>query len=166
MENDNQQTYYNAQNPFEPQKKSRPGFLTFLCILTFIGSGFTVLGNLVYTFVAKDLTNYPSPFSNPMLEEMLQKMAEVDPWKYALLAFLSLVSIFGAVFMLYMKKQGFHIYAASQILILFLTPILMLNTFNPGVFSIIVTALFIILYGTFYKHMTWNLKDDNETESL
>lgn len=166
MENDNQETYYNAHNPFEPQKQTRPGFLTVLCVLTFIGSGFGVLGNLLYAFIAKDLTNYPSPFSNPILDEMLLKMSEVAPWKYALLAFLSVGSIIGAVFMLYMKKQGFHIYTVAQILILFLSPLLMLNTMNPGIWSILFTVLFIGLYALHYKKMTWNLKDDNETESL
>jgi len=166
MENDNQETYYNARNPFEPQKNLRPPFLTVLCVLTFIGSGLGVLSNLLYAFVAKDLPNYPTPFSSPIYEEMLLKMAEVVSWKYAILALLSVVSIIGAVFMLYMKKQGFHIYTAAQILILFLSPFLMLNTFNPGVFSIILTALFVILYGTFYNKMTWNLKDEDETQSL
>lgn len=166
MENDNQETYYNARNPFEPQKNLRPPFLTVLCVLTFIGSGFGVLGNLMYTFVAKDLASYPNPFSNPMFEEMILKMAEVDPWKYAILALLSVVSIIGAVFMLYMKKQGFHIYTAAQILILFLTPFFMQNSINPGILSIISTGIFIGLYATHYKKMTWNLKDEDETQSL
>ena len=166
MENDNQETYYNARNPFEPQKNIRPPFLTVLCVLTFIGSGFGVLGNLLYVFIAKDLANYPSPFSNPMFDEMLIKMSEVEPWKYAILALLSLSSIIGAVFMLYMKKQGFHIYTAAQILNLFLTPLLMLNIFNPGLWAIFTTLLFIGLYATHYKKMTWNLKDEDETQSL
>lgn len=166
MENDNHQNYYNAQNPFEPQRKSRPGFLTFLCILTFIGSGFGLLGNLLYVFVAKDLASYPSPFSNPMFEEMLLKMAEVEPWKYAVLALLSALSILGAVFMLYMKKHGFHMYSAAQILLLFLSPLLMLNSINPGFWSIIFTVLFIGLYALHYKKMTWNLNDEDETKSI
>lgn len=166
MENDNQETYYNARNPFEPQKQSRPSFLTVLCVLTFIGSGLGVLGNLLYAFVAKDLASYPSPFSNPMFDEMMLKMAEVASWKYAILALISIISIIGAVFMLYMKKQGFHIYTAAQILILFLSPLFLQNTINPGFLSIIITGAFIGLYALHYKLMTWNLKDEDETQSL
>lgn len=166
MENNNQETYYNARNPFEPQKNQRPPLLTVLCILTFIGSGIGVLSNLLYIFIAKDLSNYPTPFSNPIYEEMLLKMSEVASWKYAILALLSTISIIGAVFMLYMKKHGFHIYTAAQILILFLNPFFLQNTINPGIFSIIITGIFIGLYATNYKKMTWNLKDEDETQSL
>ena len=45
------------ENPFEEQQngRRRPVFLTVLCILTFIGSGWGVLSNLFSIFTADAL---------------------------------------------------------------------------------------------------------------
>ena len=41
------------ENPFEEerQQNKRPAFLTVLCILTFIGSGFAIISELIVLFL-------------------------------------------------------------------------------------------------------------------
>lgn len=163
MEN-NQHQYYDANNPFESRKK-RPGFLTFLCVLTFIGSGLSVLSYLAWAFMGNTMASMQMPFQMEEMQDLLDKMTAVSSWKYALISVLYLLSIVGAVFMIYMKKIGFHIYAGVQILILFLPTFLITNQFAPDIASLILTVLFLIGYGAFYKMMSWNLSDEPEIES-
>ena len=65
--------------------------------------------------------------------------------------------------MLYLKKLGFHLYTAAQVLLLFLPSLLIFNQFKPDIVSLLFTVLFVVLYGIHYKYMTWNLNDEQET---
>ena len=163
MEENNYQ-YYDVNNPFEPQKR-RPTFLTVLCVLTFIGSGFSLLSNAMWIFMAKYMASMqmPGPFQNEQMQEMINTMSNTASWKYGILALLYLISLLGAVFMLYLKKLGFHLSTAAQVLLLFLPSLLIFNQVKPDIVSLLFTVLFVVLYGINYKYMTWNLNDEQET---
>lgn len=161
METNNNQ-YYDVNNPFE-SKKRRPVAITVLCILTFIGSGFNLLSNAMWIFMGKYMASLQMPFQNDQMMETINIMSEAAPWKYFMIAFFYLVSIIGAVFMLYMKKLGFHIYTASQIILLVIPSLLIFNQIKPELFSVLLTAVFIVLYGVHYKDMTWELNEGNES---
>ena len=149
-----QPQYIDPQNHFEPHKPRKPGLLILLAVLTFIGSGWSFISYLILSALGPRIQEYPMPFSTPETEEVFQRMAEVAQWKYFLLALIFACSVIGAVQMLRLKKIGFHIYTIAQILALVLVPYFTLGTFYPGIWSILVTFLFIGAYGYFYKRMS------------
>jgi len=158
MENFNE-SYYN--DPFEENK--RPGFLTFLCVLTFIGSGSALLSNLVtpifLPFIVEMLRNTPSMFTNFI--EIYEQMLEIPVWQYYFLAFFCATSILGAIYMLKMKKIGFHFYVISQLAQIGIGQFLMGGPFKSNFLGLFFTALFIGLYAIYYKKFT-GLDTENE----
>ena len=59
------------ENPFEEEKQpnKRPAFLTVLCILTFIGAGFSILSELAVLFM-------PSSFMDGMSLQFAEILGE------------------------------------------------------------------------------------------
>jgi len=160
MENFNEYNPY--ENPFE--EKTRPGFLTFLCVLTFIGSGFSLLSQLLSPIMIPFVLEYfqGSAFgSTPGVLESYEQMAATPVWKFYLTALFCATSILGAIYMLKMKKIGFHIYAVSQLAILAASQFLFGGYLQPKISDLVVTLLFIGLYAIYYKKFT-----DLEVEQL
>ena len=118
--------------------KTRPGFLTVLCILTYIGSGLSLLSYLLLVIAAGTLGSIIE--SIPGWSEI----ANMGILYLVLFAVLSAASLFGAIMMWQMKKLGFYIYAAAQVIALAL---------GFTVMGLIFTALFIVLYFLNFKHM-------------
>lgn len=155
------------ENPFETEKAVRPTFLTVLCILTFIGSGWGAASNLfsliafspeaivaqiqqVTTMTATE--GAPSWIASLMGSSIavLQTTIMHGPAIYSLLTLFSLISLGGAILMFNLKKIGFFLYAFAQIAQLFVMPafsgwnsMVMISMIVSGVFALI----FIILYG-------------------
>ena len=157
MENDNE--YY--ENPFE--EKTRPGFLTFLCVLTFIGSGMSVLSNLlspVFAPIFIEALRSSPLFANGI--ELYEQMLATPIWQFYLLAFFCATSIIGAVYMLKMKRIGFHIYVVSQLAQMCIGQFVIGGLFKPNIFSVLVTVMFICLYGMYYKQFTALEEETNE----
>jgi len=153
MENINEYTPY--ENPFEENK--RPGFLTFLCILTFIGSGFSLLSNLLMPMFAPmlfELLQGSSAASMPGVLDTYEQMVATPIWKFYLTAIFCATSILGAIYMLKMKKIGFHFYAVSQLAILAISQFLFGGSLQPKISDIVITLLFIGLYAIYYKRFT------------
>jgi len=150
MENFNEYTPY--ENQFEENK--RPGFLTFLCVLTFIGSGFGVLSNLLMPIIAPISLEYlqGSSFGSASgVIEAYEQMIETPVWQFYLSALLCATSILGAIYMLKMKKIGFHIYAVAQLTQLLIAQFLYGGNLSPKITDILSTLLFIGLYAIYYK---------------
>ncbi len=166
------------ENPFNTEK-TRPTFLTVLCILTFIGSGFSLLSSLMSMLTTKvaSSSGMMSMWMNVMNQSMNQSMEEIpEPVvkmvestmdiaskavEYGVAIGLTNIilyaaSILGAVMMYNLKKQGFYLYSAAQVLLLFVTSVFL--GFNVFVllgmtFGILFTAAFIIMYGVNVKRM-------------
>ena len=148
------------ENPFETEKPVRPIFLTVLCILTFIGSGWGTVSNL-FSLVAfspeaivaqiqqittmtgtEGAPSWMSSFMGSSIE-MLQTTI-----KHAIPIY-SLLTLF-AILMFNLKRTGFYLYAFAQIAQLFVLPmysgwnmVVMASMIVSGFFAL----LFIILYG-------------------
>jgi len=122
----------------QAEAKKRPGFLTVLCILTFIGSGLSLLSYLLLVIAAGALGSVME--SIPGWSEI----ANMGILYLILFAVLSAASLFGAIMMWQMKKLGFYIYAAAQVIAMVL---------GFTVMGLIFTALFIVLYFLNFKHM-------------
>lgn len=81
------------------ESAKRPAFLTVLCILTFIGSGWGIISALA--------------FQEPL-------MKEYAGYYYWVMLLLNLGTLFGAIQMWKMKKVGLYIWTASEVISLIL----------------------------------------------
>lgn len=166
------------ENPFEEQqnKPQRPTFLLVLCILTFIGSGWSVLSNLFSLFTAglMDSTMHMEQYSNMVGEiensgtssfisgflnssmEVLQATAAHAREIAGIGLVLGLVTLLGAILMYQLRRSGFYLYVAAQILALFVMP------YFAGFSSLVIigmlwsaflSAVFIVLYGLNLRYM-------------
>ena len=152
--------------------KPRPVLLTVLCVLTFIGSGFGIFGNLMAMFATPFLE-----FVQPsMFEEAFNHLGNnpgdqfvkqaLDMGLLALDNFLAItlskfifyaLSLVGAIMMFQMKKIGFYLYIAAQVGFLFIGPIFLgwnLFVSIALLFSVFFSLLFIALYAINFKHMS------------
>ena len=139
------------------QVKKRPTFLTVLCILTFIGSGYLFLLFLFFSF-STDLIpqmieilqnmNYPQEAVS-----LLEQMAGVAGWKFLILSFSYALAVVGAAFMLKLNKVGFHLYIVSQILLFCCKNILIGGDLKMNVLAIGWSIFVIVLFGIFYPLM-------------
>jgi len=105
----------------------RPTFLTVLCILTFIGSGLGLLFGLIGLVAAG------------AIESFAEYLPGVSGGIFKSIISLVLVaaSLYGAIQMWKLKKLGFYIYAAANVILLIM---------GFGIFSLIITAAFIVMY--------------------
>src|SRR5665213_1884576 len=119
---------------YDTEPLSRPSFLTWLCILTFIGSGWTILSS-VYTFVSAnkyanilseqrdirtDSTNVDSSRVNhngqnafaKKMKTSFSKILDKDNLRKDSIGKLiaALLTLSGALFMWNLKRFGFYIY--------------------------------------------------------
>ncbi len=121
---------------FESEPEKRPSFLTWLCILTFIGSGWAIVSHIwSYTTAAKTSTMF-SQNVDIKKDSTLQKdtatiaidkkhsslegnikasfskiLQEDNIRKIAIGGLIAaLLTLTGALFMWHLKKQGFYIY--------------------------------------------------------
>ncbi len=132
----------------EPAK--RPDMLTFLCILTFIGSGLAVFSYSVMYFYYNEMQTIMDDMGDKFQGmEMIRSLSR----QFFLVNFvLSALSLGGAVLMWKLKKAGFHFYAGAQIFILLLPLVFKETPFS--IFSVIISASFILGYATNLKYMS------------
>ena len=156
----------------------RPVFITILCILTFIGSGWGIVGGAIQYFTADkqaqamaitqekasaDINkSHSQDAGTKMAEKMVNSMTStftVENLKKAGLAAI-IAAIFclgGAVMMWKLKKTGYYLYIAGT-LIGIGSPFLIYGGDNiMAIFSSLMVGLigivFVILYGVNLKHM-------------
>lgn len=116
-----------------PYSEGRPGFLTALCVLSFIGIGLMLVLSLLGV---KQAFTTPTPEELLMVEQSMQMMEAYsgddsgaltqtildsmnDPFKAVnwLLGFVgNLLSLFGVIQMWKLKKTGFFIYSAAELI--------------------------------------------------
>lgn len=153
----------------------RPTFLTVLCVLTFIGSGFALLSG-IYNYAM-------APMAAEMTEEALQKAEDQLAYQemnegtatmleetfsaslemvehastLALISILgALLSLTGAFLMFRLKRNGYYLYTLAQLLLILAPMALVGFNFVTGASAIITgvfALLFIVLYGVNLKHL-------------
>lgn len=167
------------ENPFDEQqnKLQRPTFLLVLCILTFIGSGWGTLSNLFSVFTAgltdssMQMEHYSSLLNgmdqetgSAVLSDILSStMASlqatfVHAREIAVVSLvLSVISLLGAILMFQLRRIGFYLYTAVQILALFVLPYFAgfsMYVLVVMFFSGLISLIFIILYAVNLKYMS------------
>ncbi len=156
---------YTENQPTEAAPK-RPQFLTVLCILTWIGSALAFI-SAIYTFFTVQASaamfenmnmsgaTDPTGMMGGMQEAM--RLAVVNRVPNLLVATIcSLLCIFGAMQMWKLKKTGYFIYIAGEIIPPIAAFVLggggMLGSMGAAV-ALIIAIIWIVLYGLNVKHM-------------
>jgi len=147
----------------------RPTFITVLCILSFVGIAFSLIGNIMNYFTYSAMAAGNDAFSNlggadsaQMNEAMnaMTSMLGIDYGKLALSAIitasLNIPLLIGVIMMWKLKKTGFYIYAVFEIIQAIMPLCLGLGLAGGimTVVSLIFGILFVILYGVNLKHMS------------
>lgn len=150
MEEMDQSEFIETKNP----QPKRTTFLLVLCILTFIGSGYSLLYYLLLPLAKAHLPEMMDVYRNffkdetmlNQMNEMFDFMAAVPSWKYLLVALGFAGSITGAALMLKLQKEGLHVYIISQILIFVLLSFLIGGPMKSTINDILWIIIFILLY--------------------
>lgn len=131
----------------------RPELLTILCILTFIGSGSSLIANgflfLMFDQV-KEIIGQQEVLSFLGSEIDLSFLLDIKPVFFLLQASLYFLSVVGAYQMFQLRKVGFHIYAVAQILLL-IVPKVFIPALPFPFFELMISTVFVFLY---YKNLS------------
>lgn len=129
----------------KPQQEGRPTFLTVLCILTFIGSGLSALFLLIGLVFAGAASGMLSSIPG------IGDIGGLGTGYFLIVLVLALASLYGAIMMWKLKKLGFYLYSGANVIVLFVPLVMASGKFS--IFGLVITALFIFLYGLNLKHL-------------
>lgn len=146
--------------------KKRPTFITVLGILSFIGIGISLISGIVNYFSLSALASTGDLFGGieggEEMSDAMNSMADAFGMDYSkmatsalVVALLNIPLLFGVLMMWKLKKTGFYIYAAVE-MIQAIMPIIIIGGFAGGVSSImyiVIAIAFIIMYAVNLKHM-------------
>ena len=156
-------------------EKERPTFLTVLCIITFVISGFLLLYTVFRTITydeaiviqtmetqIAEMESSPELVDNAMAKSIadgLIRTSEEEIANYTLftiISFLSLImSLAGAYLMYHLKKTGFYLYTFSKLIALAPLFIYMI-TMVVGIWYVLIvffSAVFIFMYARNLKYL-------------
>jgi len=147
----------------------RPVFITVLCILTFVGVGFSIISSIFGIFTMSMLENVMTSIGDTVGEndDFSQSLDNSYRWSkiiYILSIIGSIICLVGALLMWKLRKLGYFIYIVGQITPLIGTVLSAGSMSNDneifgnfGVFSVIISMFFpiafLIMYGLNLKHM-------------
>jgi hypothetical protein len=133
--------------------KKRPVSLTVLCVLTFIGSGFSALSNLSWALLYDTFLEIVLSNDSAIMQQMAESIMATNKMMFFVDFLLYAGSLAGAILMLNLKKTGFHIYTVSNVL-LALSPAFFVEGQGINFLSLgLITIPFIVLYALHLKHM-------------
>ncbi len=127
-------------------KTTRTVSLNALCILTFIGSTTSFIAYFLASLFFEKASQIIIKYSN------WYSVEAISPIYFTIFMALSAISLVGAIRMWKLHRDGFFIYVAAQIVLLFL-PVMWLgwNSFSDT--GLIFTAIFIAGYGLNWKNL-------------
>ncbi len=153
--------------------------MTILLVLSFINACWNILRSIIMYFttplMSEMLNNgqfeeMMEPFSS-MGEEFTKAMndsmtvlTQINTNYYLILLVLFIASLVGVIKMFRGDKQGLHIYAIAQILILIDASVFVYPLQKPSPFfsDLLLTVIFILIYYLYFKRM--NLTQDNQNQ--
>ena len=131
------------------EEGKRPTFLTVVCILSFVGIGFSILG---YAGAFALLGAAESGLSAAADAGATVTASTGMLWAYIIVGFLSaIVALVGVLQMWKLKKSGFMLYTASAVIGIILT--IMLTGFASAITGIVISGAFVGMYYANLKHM-------------
>lgn len=133
----------------------RPTFLTVICILSFIGIGFAVIGYLG-AFALLGVAESAMSEMSDMAAEMGGTSSSASTgmiWAYIIVGFITaIVSLLGVIQMWKLKKAGFMLYTGATVVALIMG--IVYAGIGASIVSIIISGAFIAMYGMNLKHMS------------
>jgi hypothetical protein len=129
------------------QKPTRTNLLTALCLLTFVGSTLSFFGYFLASMFFDKASDLIVKYSNWYSTEA------ISPLYFTIFMAFSAVSLVGAIRMWKLHRDGFFIYLAAQMFILFL-PVVWIGWNSLAATQIIFTAIFIGGYGLNWKYLS------------
>lgn len=165
----------NVLENYEPEKRIRPTFLTVLCILTFIGSGWGLISNSLAISnpakqaneIQKQSANKQQPanpnseesqFESKIMKTLSTTFTEDNIRKSAMGGLASsIICLLGAFMMWKLKRTGYYLYIVGA-LVGAIVPFVIFGTDNliamvMTVVSAFFGLLFIVLYGLNLRSM-------------
>ena len=131
------------------EEGKRPTFLTVVCILSFVGIGFSILG---YAGAFALLGAAESGWSAAADAGATVTASTGMLWAYIIVGFLSaIIALIGVLQMWKLKKSGFMLYTASAVIGIVLT--IMLTGFASAITGIVISGGFVGMYYANLKHM-------------
>lgn len=148
MEDHNQETP--TTGPQEPTKRS--SFLTTICILSYIGSGLSIIGGLFYMAFYDLILNLFASNESELYQAMYESISTLSRGYFGAETLFAATSLTGVLLMWNLKKIGFHIYTISNILALSLPLLFGVGSFNFANL-LLVTGPFVAMYASQLKNM-------------
>jgi hypothetical protein len=142
----------------DENRRKRPELLTVLCILTFIGSGFSLMANLVALLTRDTWQSAMESGALDMLTgtiemDALDLLFHVHPAYYLFQALFFAMSLGGALLMWNLNKIGFHLYAVGQISLLIIGKVFIPSLPFPLI-PLLLATTFVLLYARNLRYMT------------
>ena len=129
------------------QNNIRPALLTFLCILSFIGSGLSSVSNIFVFFNHELLTGM---LDSGVFDEFgfdMKILTDTNKQYFIITGLLHIISFVGVRHMWNLRRAGFHIYAISQLLMLIVSTMFIYRPANVfPFFDLVLAAIFILMY--------------------
>lgn len=146
-----------TDTPIKNPSTERPSGLSFLCILSFIGSGLSLFSHLVVWLFYNSFEQILSSdvyanIPNLQIEELQQYLSMSGRGFFLVSAALFALSLWGVYKMWKMQKIGIHYYAIAQILLV-IAPLVFISRSMPVVGALLFALLFILLYARYHKMM-------------
>ncbi|MCD6065347.1 MAG: hypothetical protein K0S33_173 [Bacteroidetes bacterium] len=147
----------------EDQQPKRPGFITVLCIITWVGCAFAVFGGIAGYFTTKIQCENMDSFSGlyggalgDSMNEMMDKACQNIGMTTLINVLCGFVCLVGSIFMWKLKKIGYYIYVAGEI-----TPVIAALFLGAGgifgaataIVGFVIAGVWVVLYGINLKHM-------------
>ncbi len=133
--------------------KKRPVSLTVLCILTFLGSGFSALSNLSWVLLYDTFLEVILSNDSEIMQQMAETIMATNKMMFLVDFLLYAGSLAGAILMFNLKKLGFHIYTVANVL-LALSPAFFVEGQGINFMGLgLITIPFIVLYALHLKHL-------------
>jgi len=141
--------------------EARIKMLRFICILTFLWSGFNavaqgMIGAFHNYFISLPVASFKelnfTEVQLKMISESIELIKTGGRFYFLINAALFIFSFTGAILMWKLRRSGFHFYTIAQILLLIIPLIFLKNFQLPGM-NILLTAVFVLTYSTFLKIM-------------
>ncbi|MCM1169776.1 MAG: hypothetical protein NC324_07555 [Bacteroides sp.] len=157
MDSENFETF--GQEERKPESR-RITLLSFLCILTFIGSGFSFLSYIsmgmsfeTFRSLVFETDTYDAYFAMaPNVKSSVELMFSLPRWYFLLNGLLYAASFAGALLMWRLRRVGFHTYTIAQCLLILVSMLAVPGTGIPYG-AILWTGLFVAGYASNLKHM-------------
>lgn len=149
-----------GEHSVRPQK--RPAFLTVLCILTFVGGGLGLIYSFFMWIGISAAENLMEAFSNGVASDAGDEAVRMMHWlKLLMIAYIggNALCITGAIIMMFMRKIGFYLYIAGQVIPLAIIVFMLGNSLTePGsqiwmFMAMIFPMGFIVMYGLNFKYL-------------